>query len=1058
MTVQPHEWDFTVAGAGGKGGDAPSEAPNNLKSKQVARVVDLISEGPIRGLVDDLKGVLLDGTPLVATDGKLNFQNASVQAVLGYPDQPIMKGFDAQQSEQTVSVQLRYNVPITRSIINTDIDRARLTFSVPVLQKANDEGDIRGTTVEFKIECQSAGGGFQQIGSTFKISGKTNSRYQQAVMFVLPRKGPWDIRVTRLTKDSGSAKLQNDLYWDSFTEIIDDRVNYSHSACVGIIIDARQFQSIPKRTYHVDGLLVSIPSNYDPFAATYDGVWDGTFNFEWSNNPAWVFYDLILNDRYGLGDFVPPEMVNKWALYRIAQWCDGLVPDGKGGQERRFTCNMQIATQIEAFDLLAQIASIFRGFAYWSGGEVVAVADQPTDAGDLFTNANVLDGQFSYSGTDRRARHSMAAVSWRDPAFLGETRLAVVENQEMISRYGIQKVDVPAVGCTSEGQAHRTGKWTLYTEQYETDAVQFTAGLDSVWVRPGAIIRIMDATIAGTRRGGRVAEGSTAALVKLDAPVDPLPTTPEVYLSCVIGEGLVETRPVILIAGDQITVDPPFTQAPAPGVLFVLSAADEVEPTLWRVLGIKQTERDQYEVSAVSHNPGKWDAVEHNIVLTEPDTSILRLRPEAVTGVELIEYMVQTSPISVAVHATVSWISTAPLFDVTYRREDDNWATVRVDSAAVDLVVTEGIWQFQITPVSPLGLKGPTTSLQQEIIGRFAPPSHPLQFRVNVVGSVAMFDWLPATEIDVVVGGYYELRHSSRTSGADWYTAQTVIPSIPGSATSCEAGYQPGTWFLRTYDIVGTPSETWAVVLALLPDSNFTNFVRVCEQPDWLGVHDNTTIKMPQEWLTIDVLDPLLPAEGTYYFDHVIDAGGVFSVRLSADILAFQFAVPDDFIDSRIQDCDTWSEWDSLVGSMGGEVTILISQTDEDPTGVNPNWTPWKTFIAGEHYARAFRFAALLTAPAGQNIGVEELCILADMRAKIDEGGDVSYPAADTRITFAVKFFLPPAVVVTVQNAMENDRVQIIDKTNEYFDIRITGSPDGVTQKTRTFDWHAQGY
>jgi hypothetical protein len=955
------------------------------------------------------------------------------------------------------------DTPQTRTILNPDVDRCRITVSTPSLQKIESDGDVKGSKVKFKVECEDDGGGFELIGE-YTIEGKTNSRYQRSVMFLLPRKGPWDIRVTRLTEDSDSVKLQNDLYWDSYTEIIDDRVNYTNSAVVGIMIDAEQFSSIPKRSYLTDGLLCLIPSNYDPDTAIYTGVWDGTFDFEWTNNPAWVLYDILVNNRYGLGEYVTPAMVNKWEFYKVARWCDELVPDGNGGEQRRYTCNAQLMERQEAFDLLGALASIFRGFIYWSGGQVISVADMPSDPVMQFTNANVVDGQFTYSGTDIRARHTVATVQWNDPKFLGEQRLAVVENQELISRFGIQRVEIPAIGCTNEGQAIRTGKWSLYTEAYESETIQFSTGLESAWCRPGDIIRVLDHNIAGKRRGGRVGAGSTAGVIVFDQPMDDdvLAGGSGTFLSCIIGEGDVQTREIFSVdsSGAFCTLLTPFTAAPLPDTVFVINQTDELEPTLWRVLGARQIQQDQYELSAVRHFPGKWDYIEQEIALTIPDSSAIQRIPPAVTGLEIIEYLQQLSPISVGVRATVSWISTSPLFEVQYRRAEDNWHLITTDQNAIDLDVTEDAWEFKVTPISMLGFKGPTSDVSIEIIGRFSQPAAPQLFRVNVVDSVALFDWLPATELDVIIGGHYELRHSSTVEGAIWQTAQVVIPSIPGSATSCEAGYQAGTWFLRTFDILGIPSEEYSIIIALLPDERYVRFVTFCENPDWEGTHDDTAIRMPQNWLTIDdaAMVPGEASEGTYELATVLDAGAPFSVRLSADILAFNYAIPDDWIDSRLDNCDLWEDWDNAGANYAGEITLLISETMEDPAGASPLWTPWERFIAGEHFGRGFRFRALLTAPAGQNIGIETLCINADLKAKIDEGADVDYPAADTRVEFRAQFFVAPAVVVTVQNAMEADRVQIIAKTTEYFDIRITGSPDGVTQKVRTFDWHAQGY
>lgn len=1061
MTVRPDNFTITGSGGGGKGGGGGGkEQENTLKSRQLAKIVDLLSEGPIRGVVDGMKGITLDGTALQTAEGTMNYQDVDVQFVNGLPDQPIMKGFDAQQTEIGVSTRLMHAVPIVRTVANTDVDRVRVTVSVPALQEIWERGDIMGSKVSFRIEVQRAGGGYRLVGD-FTISGKTSSKYQRAYMFTLPAgAGACDIRLTRTSEDSEEVKKQNDLYWDSYTEIIDDRVNYTLSAAVGIQIDAEQFPSIPTRTYLTDGLLILIPSNYDPDTRVYTGVWDGTFVLDWSNNPAWVLYDLIVQSRYGIGDFISADMVDKWAFYKVAQWCDGLVPDGKGGTEPRFTCNIQIMDQQEAFDLLAYIASIFRGFTYWNGNQLVAVADQPADPVMQFTNANVVEGRFTYSGADRRARHTMATAEWRDPAFLGDKRLAVVENQPMISRLGIQRLDIEAVGATVEGQAIRTGKWALYTEEFESEAVQFETGLESAWARPGDIVQVMDVTIAGKRRGGRVGVGSTASQVVLDAPVTELADGTLKYISCVIGEGVVETRQLsgLTDGGMKAQTVAPFSAAPVTDSVFVVSAVGELEPTLWRVLGVRQRDAGQYEVNGTRHLPGKWDYVERNLALTIPDVSDVTVRPAAITGLQLVEYLFQISPISVGVRVTVSWISPAAYFDVYYRPEDQNWLHVRTDLQAVDLIVTEGIWEFQITPMSSLGIKGPTTVVFRDIIGRFAPPAPPQLFRINFVEGVALFDWLPAEELDVIIGGHFELRHSARTSGTQWDTAQTVVSTIPGSATSVEAGYQTGTWYLRTFDVMGQPSATAAVVIALQPDFRYQQYVRICEQPAWGGVKTGTKVKTPQNWLTID--SAATPAgednEGTYKFLNRLDAGGVFSIRLSAEILAFQYEEPDDFIDSRITYCDTWPDWDSLDTSLEGQIVLMIRTTDNDPASGGAVWTPWKLFIAGEYYARGFEFQALLFAPAGQNIGVEELCVVADLRNKMDEGGDVPYPAATTRITFGVKFYLVPAVVVMVQNAADTDQVRIVAKTREYFDLTITNAAG--THQTRTFDWHAQGY
>lgn len=1049
---------FEIAGQGGggkkgKGGGGGTEAPNSLKSKQVARIIDLLSEGPIVGPVNGAKSVYFDGVQLVSDDGTPNFEDWSVAGNSGWPDQPVLTGFAAQQAETAVSLIVKKATPLTRTIVDPNADRARVTVSVPALQVQNTKtGDIKGTSVVFNVLLQSNGGGYALV-TQHTISGKTNTRYQRSLTFPLVGAPPWDIRIQRVTDDSTVNTLQNDLYWDSYTSIIDAKVNYTLSAVIGVTIDAEQFQAIPKRAYDIKGLIISVPTNYDPEARTYTGTWAGTFKQAWTNNPAWVLYDLVVQNRYGIGDFIDAAEVDKWALYRIAQWCDQLVPVPGGGSEPRFTCNIQITTQSEAFDLLATIASVFRGFTYWAGGQMIAVADMPQDAVAVYTNANVIDGVFNYHGADIRARHNYYRVAWNDQDLLGETRITPVEGEpEDISRYGLQPQDMAAAGCTSETQAIRTGKWGIYTDTYEGETVDFVVGLDGAWSRPGDVVRVADINVGGQRRGGRLVSATTTALT-LDAPLL-MSSAISYQISVVMPDGAVESRYLNSKNGPQtdVTVGAAFSVAPLPDAWWVVTSSD-LEATWWRVLSAKMTDGDRYEMTAIAHHPDKWDYIERNLPLSTPDITNIGGVP-GLTNLNAKDYLVALSSISIGVRMLISWTSTAPSFEVAYRPVNGNWIRTRVDQSALDVPVEEGVYDIWVTPINLIGRRGTTTKIQYEVVGKTAPPANVVNFRIQVVGDVAMFQWAPATDLDVIIGGSFEIRYSPRTSGASWVSSNTALTSIPGTATSVELPYRPGTYLIRARDIAGIFSPQASVVVSEIT-TTAKQFIRICESPTWPGTKSNCQVQMPQEWLIITDEEAGL---GTYTFANEIDMGGIFPVTLSVDMLAFPFYENDVFIDERPGNVDDWQDWDSSQDDGRGMVTVQVRQTDDDPDLPAAVWGSWANFIAGEYRGRGFQFRALMSAPSGQNVAIEQLCIIADVSAKLEEGANIVWVPNKQRINYTVKFVYVPAISIAVQSGVTGDYFVISNKSTTGFDLELKNSAGAIITAARTFDWIASGY
>jgi predicted phage tail protein len=509
---------------GYKGGDstphAATEAPNSLHSTALARIVDVVSEGQILGFAHGTAGCLqdiyLDGTPVANADGSLNFKNVVIDSRLGTQTQSAMAGFPSVQNEIGVGLELKSTAPWVQAINDLTLTSLRIRLGIPSLSKDDTTtGDIVGYRIDYAIDLATDGGAYvTKITSSF--DGHATGEYERAHTISLPTAtSGWTVRVRRLTANANLATIADTTTIQSYTEIVDSVYRYPNTALIGIVIDAEQFSSIPTRAYDLYGRVIKVPTNYNPLTRVYTGVWDGTFKIAWTDNPAWVFYDLILNTRYGLGNYVTASQVNKWGLYTIAQYCDGLVPDGNGGMEPRFTCAVYLQQQASAYQVLSDLASVFRGIAYWAGGVINASADMPTDPTMVYSDANVVNGEFNYQGTSKDTRYTAALVSYIDDNDFGQQKVEYVEypDQKVIDRYGIQETQVTAMWCKSQGQARRFGLWILYTSVLDSELVTFGAGLDTAPVMPGHVAKILDSARAGKRRAGRVVSATTTSVV-----------------------------------------------------------------------------------------------------------------------------------------------------------------------------------------------------------------------------------------------------------------------------------------------------------------------------------------------------------------------------------------------------------------------------------------------------------------------------------------------------------------------------------------------------------------
>lgn len=590
-----------------KGGSShtPVEAKETGRSFQILRMLEVISEGEIEGLVDDMKSVYLDKTPLANADGSFNFKNVSVYANAGTQDQDVLREFNSVEKEINVGTKVLKNKPIIKTVTDVNVNRVRMTLGVERLMKQEDNGDTNPTSVSMLVEVLKDN---SVVGSrTYTFNGKYSNTYREMFDMTVPN-APFSIRVSRVEPDSSTNKLQNNCFWASYTEIIDKQFAYPNTALVGIKIDSDYFGNIPTRNYEINGLIIKVPSNYNPETHTYTSdFWDGSFKLAWTNNPAWVFYDLVTNTRYGMGKRLQDFNIDKWQLYAIGRYCDELVPDGFGGKEPRMTCNIWITDQRKAYDLINDICSIFRAMPVWNGQALTAIQDRKADPVWTYNNANTIGG-FTRQRSARKARHNTIQVEYIDASDFYEKKVESVSDDVAVARYGENVKKITAFGCTSRGQAYRTGRWILETERLETETITFTVGQEGVMHLPYDVIEVADSQYAGVNVGGRVLAVNGTQL-KLDRSIE---IDNNSYLSYVSANGYTENVKIvsfdkktnIATVGKNLDGIPELT-------VWGLSTK-RITTGLYRAISIKENDNADgktYTITALQHVPEKEDIV-----------------------------------------------------------------------------------------------------------------------------------------------------------------------------------------------------------------------------------------------------------------------------------------------------------------------------------------------------------------------------------------------------------------------------------------------------------------
>lgn len=594
-------------GGSSKGGSShtPVEAKETGRSFQIARILEVLSEGEIYGLVDDMSSVYLDKTPLQNKDGTFNFKNVSVYANAGTQDQDVLREFSAVEKEVNVNTKILKDKPIIKTVTDTNVTRIRMTLGVERLIRQEDNGDTNGTSVTMTVQVIKDTRIYSSTDYTF--NGKYSNPYREMFDLNVPQ-APFQIKVIRIEPDSDTNKLQNNCFWSSYTEIIDKAFAYPNTALVGIKIDSEYFNDIPQRNYEIYGLIVKVPSNYNAFNHTYTSdFWDGSFKLSWTNNPAWIFYDLVTNTRYGMGQRLQDFGIDKWQLYAIGRYCDELVPDGFGGREPRMTCNIWITDQRKAYDLINDICSIFRAMPVWNGQALTAIQDRASDPVWTYNNANTIGG-FTRQRSAKKARHNTIQVEYIDADDFYEKKVESVSDDALVARYGQNVKKVTAFGCTSRGQAYRTGRWLLETEKLETETITFTVGQEGVMHLPYDVIEVADSQYAGLNVGGRIL-AVNGTRVTLDRTIE---IDDQSYLSYVSKQAITEN--VKIVSFDKKTNIATLAKdvSGTPELTVWGLTTKRISTGLYRAISIKENDNSEgktYTITALQHVPEKEDIV-----------------------------------------------------------------------------------------------------------------------------------------------------------------------------------------------------------------------------------------------------------------------------------------------------------------------------------------------------------------------------------------------------------------------------------------------------------------
>ena len=1113
---------------GPKPAPPPYRAPDTLHSRSFATIHDLISEGEIEGFASaskegltkgttayqnaSLKDVFLDDTPILQSsatsaspaDGDFNFQDVTFKSEFGTSSQGAMSGIPAEtRSPKSVAVTVTTSAPVTRQIANTNVDAVIVTLTWPQIQVAEDDGDVRGDTVDYKIQLQHDSGGFvDKIVAS--VSGRTADAYARDHRIELTSGYTTvDIRVVRVTADSTDSARVNSFQFTSFQEVIDNASTYLNSAYVALRLDSKQFNRIPTRKYRIRGIKVRIPgagasSSGTPTVDLQTGriiypsgyIFNGTMGAAvYTNCPSMCLLDLLTNSRYGFGDHMSDSNLDLFSFVAASKYANEEVDDGtgSGAKEARFSCNVNIQSPKEAFDAINDLAGVMRCMPIWSAGSVTISLDKPLTASYLFSLSNVSEDGFSYSGSSLKQRHSIFSVSYFNMDSK-EVDFEVVGDSDSTAdvtrrqKLGTQIKKVKAFACTSRNQAARLGRAMMFAEEEQSEVITFNTSIDAgVVVRPGSVIEVNDPVRAGARRGGRIVSATTTAIT-IDAEAQ---TTLPVLndnptISVILNDGSVENKTIIDITGAVITVDSAFSSAPNVNSPYLISSTT-LQTQQFRVIQVEEKDEINYQITAITYLSGKYDFIENGTPLPTRTISILNAPALPPSNLTVTEKTVVINNIARS-KLIVDWqpVQGVTQYLVNYKLENGNYVSQVVFSSDFELLDTvKGTYTFQVFSYNAaLVLSSNFTEKTFIAQGKTALPENVSGLTIEPINEqFARLRFTQATAIDVLHGGRVYIRHTNQTgNSATFQAAQDVIEAVAGNATEAIVPALAGTYLLKFQDDGGRFSANAASVALSIVDILDSITVKTDREDTDSPPFNNTTSSLFNNTqydstkgglilTNISITSPATKATGTYDFATTLDLGGTFSLVLKRHFQGAGY-YPSNLFDSRTGFVDTWIDWD---GDAADEANakLAVRTTTDDPSG-SPTYTDFNDFANGTFKGRGFQFRATLeTTDPAQNMLIQQLGYSAEMPSRTEQSSVIASGAGAKAVTFTAPFFVGtsalgnlnsflPSVVVSPQNMATGDYFELSSISGTGFTVHFKNSSNASID--RNFTYSAVGF